>query len=175
MRKKILVTMVIMLGIVMTLIYAGVTDTYSKYVGQVQNKTATAKIAKWRFELNGSNELLNIDLDATLTPNPYSTTHVIPGTTGQIDLIFDSVGTEVGVNYNVYIDKALSNMPENIKLYSDNTYKTEIDKFSFIVNSVNSAPVTKKIYWKWNFTDTDENAWSGKEIEMALIAEAVQR
>lgn len=174
MRRKVLLIFIIMLIFVVTLIYVGINETYSKYTVNKLNNNSLS-VAKWRFKLNGTNQILDIDLKSTLKNNKYSNTEVIPGTKGEINLEFDSTGSEVGVKYNISLSKSLSVMPPNLDIYSDEACNHKIDNLTFSVNALPTNKINKKIYWKWKYTEDEENSWSGKLIHLVFLAEAMQK
>ena len=118
----------------------------------------TIPTAKFQFTLNNStNTTQNITLKDTLTANNYSDELVVPGTNGQFDLVFDLTNVEVSVNFIVNFDR--TNLPTNLKLYSDSAYQNEITSINNTFNIGDSTTKTITVYWKWNYlTDDDSNA-----------------
>ena len=139
-------------------------NTYSKYSNDVSSKN-TLRTAKWTFNVNGTNDNININLEDTLTSDNRK---VVPGSFGKIDLQIDFTGSEVSSKYIISKDEN-SIIPTNLKLYTDSNYSEEF-KFlesSIGLNNINEA-ITTTIYWKWNFTLEDESNWMNKNINLNL-------
>lgn len=180
MRDKIMRPIVLVLSIGLLLngaIIPSISSAYAMY-GSTTNAVGTIEVAKWSYNvtLNQQQEL-NIDLKDTLIENSYSTTTVIPGTKGVIDIELDFSGTEVDAVYELRFNSERS-IPNNIKFYEDATMTQEIDLNDAITGKVlrttNNEPVSVKLYWKWVFTDDNENAWANASIVLGLILEATQ-
>lgn len=148
------------------------------YYTSTSEMNSGIKIATWRFTLNDSKESsLTVDLASTITDNPYSMESVVPGTRGTIPLELDFTGSKVAGDYEITLDEENTNLPSNLKLYT-NESKTEL--FTSYIGSVLlediDTPVIKEIYWEWEYTEEDETQeWSGKEIRLTLKASALQK
>ncbi len=144
--------------------------TYSKYVSK-SNGDPSIKVATWDFKINSDySKNINIDLADTLVENNYSTTKVIPGTKGVIQLNIDFSGSKVATSYTILKDDSVTVVPENLKFYSDSNMTVEFTGFTgnISLDQIDQA-VSKKIYWKWEFTEADETTtWANKNITFGL-------
>ena len=172
----------IVLVLSVSLLYFGylspsIEKAYAAYM-TTRNDTLTAQVAKWSLKVNSkTRESILIELKDTIIQNNYSMTKVIPGTKGKIDIEIDFTDTEVSTTYNIAINSANSSLPDNLKLYTDAEMTNELTSINGIVNleDINNV-ITKEIYWKWIFTDTDETAdWSNKDITLELVLNTSQR
>ena len=81
---------------------------------------------------------------------------------------------ETATRYSISLDTVNSQIPENIKLYTDSTYNVEFSGYTGITE-LGTDKVTRNIYWKWNYTTIDETKWMKKDIVIALNVIAQQR
>ncbi len=139
---------------------------------------ARATVAKWSLKVNShtTSETVTINLEDTITTNSYSNTSVIPGTKGRIEIDLDFSETEVDTVYSISTVDENTILPSNLKLYSDSAMTQELTTISGSVSSSNTDTIVNRyIYWKWDFTDTDETSdWSGKDITLQLVLNASQ-
>lgn len=141
-----------------------------------RNLGGDVQAAKWDFKIN-DNDLseLSINLANTLINNNYSTTKVIPGTKGVINLSLDFSSVEVSAIYSVTLSEKTS-LPTNLKIYSDADMTKEFMGFSGDIKVASSSKtINKKIYWQWAFSDDDETSWADKKINLVLDANAKQK
>ncbi len=149
--------------------------TYARYTTQTDVVNHSASVATWSFKISDSTSTYNIDLADTITQNDYSMTKVVPGTCGIIQFSIDFRNTKVDTKYNITIDSNNSNLPPNLKLYTDSNYVFEFSSYSGNVTLNNiSSTLVKRIYWKWNYTQQDESSWANQQISLSLKAEAEQ-
>lgn len=150
--------------------------TESKYLSEATNK-AEVKIATWNFKINNnSDKELEINLASTVVENNYTSDSVIPGSEGIINLNVDYSNTKVAFDYVIELKSENTNLPSNLKLYTDENYTNEFVSFSNSVPLENDGTTKYKIYWKWEYTEIDETTeWSGKDIKLYLTAKATQK
>lgn len=140
-------------------------NTSSKYKETDEFETNIG-IASWKFKVNGENELVNINLRDTIISNEYSKKDLVPGSEGVFELQFDFDGMEVSTDYSIEISET-SLYPTNLHLYFDSEHKREFTKLEPLEDYFDlkdEKTKTHKIYWKWNFSDDNENEWMNKEI-----------
>ena len=112
--------------------------------------------AKFIIKLNNStSNNQTINLNDTLIENNYSNDEVVPGTKGKIDLELDFSETEVSVNYLISLSR--TNLPANLKFYSDETMNNEITSISGTHLFEDSSIINKSIYWSWNAINNSES------------------
>ena len=130
--------------------------TWARYRSVVGNNIV-AQIAKWSFKVNGEEEqFADINLADTISFEHVENTTIAPGTYGSFDLEIDASGSEVSLDY--YIDINIAQKPTNMKFYADSQYTNEIQ---IVDNTIQiedeilladiATPVTKTIYWKWEY------------------------
>lgn len=91
---------------------------WAKYILS-KNENATAQVAKWSFKvIDGNTETKDVlDFPITRTDNNTSVADgkIAPGTSGEMQIIIDTTGTQVSLIYNVLIN--LIDCPENMVFY----------------------------------------------------------
>lgn len=176
MYKKIALISIISIVGVFLIIVSFSKDTTSKYK-ETEDFETNLDIASWTFKVNGEEELIEINLGDTIIANNYSKSSLVPGSEGVFELNFDFEGMEVSANYSVEIGET-SIYPSNLHLYLDSEYKTEFTKLESIKDTydLNSETNKKhKIYWRWDFSDDNENEWMNKEILLDFSININQR
>lgn len=139
-----------------------------------------------------------INLKDTIIANNYSMTKVVPGTKGKIQINLDFSGTEVNAEYAVIIalpGLLQNSVPPNLKFYKDANctvpyhnvienaeYQKYIDGTSTFTPEYKTALMAEfseekvsTIYWKWNFTDDNENNYQDKNFLMGALVTARQK
>lgn len=139
-----------------------------------------------------------IDLKDTIIANNYSMTKVVPGTKGKIKINLDFSGTEVNAEYAVIIAPSGSlqnSVPPNLKFYKDanctvpypnlienaeyqkyiNGTSTFTPEYQTALMAEFNAEKVSTIYWKWNFTDDNENNYQDKSFQMTALVTARQK
>lgn len=175
MQNKIDILMICVLLIsFLTLLAGDAIETNSKYISSAST-TTELKVAKWDFKLNGTNDAsIDINLKETLSEdNEYSTTEVIPGTSGTIPLNIDCTNSQVALDYTITLT---ANVPANLKFYTDSEYTTEYSDISSFVGLNDNKVINHDIYWKWDFTEDDETTdWSNQNLIVTITVTASQR
>ena len=104
----------------------------------------------------------------------YSTTKIVPGTTGIIPINIDCTNSKVALDYIIELNK--ESVPSNLKFYTDDTYTTEYTTINSFVGLNDNKVIDHNIYWKWEFTEDDETTeWSNKNIIVSVNVTASQR
>lgn len=171
-----------------------VSSTWAKYTSSVEG-TDTARVAKWAWNYKGealSSSTSEVqfklfetvkDTDGTAegdVANLYGgiTQLVAPGTQGSFEISFENE-SEVTANLKVTFSQVeTSDIPLVFSFNSDFTEsKSNISDLSWNQDlAIGSAPVTKTIYWKWDFNndiDVDTNlGWKGTDtitVTMSVV------
>ncbi len=164
-KKKKRIVIVLMLFIVLDLALLTITSLpFTRAFFQSNaNSSVDLDIAKFSFLVNGKiNEEVSIDLESTLDDN-Y--TKVIPGSSGVITLNLDASASEVNIRNVIKINR--ESTPDNLKIYKDAEHRVEINESIVeIINYKEEKDV--KLYWKWVFTEDDENNWMDKQISINI-------
>ena len=139
-----------------------------------------------------------IDLKDTIIANNYSMTKVVPGTKGKIQINLDFSGTEVNAEYAVIIAPSgllQNSVPPNLKFYKDanctvpypnvienaeyqkyiNGTSTFTPEYTTALMAEFNADKVSTIYWKWNFTNDDENNYQDKFFLIEALVTARQK
>ena len=152
----------------------------SSYAIYKSNASGNVEVstAKFQIKLNNSESLTqNIILKDTITTNNYSDDLVVPGTKGMFDLELDFTNVDVSVNYT--INFTTSNLPNNLKLYSDSNYTNQILSLNDSYTIGSSLIKTNTIYWKWDYlTDSasneNDNSFMNREISLPVTITLTQ-
>ena len=156
-KKKIILAVIIIISLIL-IIAAGY--TFSKYFTSVPGR-ATAEIASWSFKANAggdSNPLTNI----TLSPNGGG--KIAPGTNGTFQIVVDSIGSDVDVDYHVNISQ--ENLPANMRFKLQGENKTTYTSMAALASAelhdtflaTGSQQKTYTIEWNWPYqTQGDGN------------------
>lgn len=154
-HKKSLLLMALLLLVVFTAVYIGL--TYSKYTAEVSGNGST-KVAKWAFGTDNSIGTINVTLDGTVDASTLVNGRIAPGTSGSFNIALVNTNSEVGTDFTVAIS-TIENKPTNLKFYKDNSYSAEIIPGTTNVTGQlaagDSTGVTVPIYWKWAYETTN--------------------
>lgn len=184
-KNKSIKILIILAATILITIFIGY--GYSKYVTSIKGETK-AQIASWNFKVNGSSsqmEKINLAdtiIEDTTTENAEKG-YVLPGTKGCFNIQVDASGSEVSLLYNIDID--VSNIPENLKFYSDKDMKKRVivtDNKIRIEDFIGLDDVknqVKTVYWQWKYetgesrflinkNDELDSKWMGKDIALAI-------
>lgn len=174
-KKKILISLCILLAIIFSIIGGSVIAKYqSKIIAQ-----GNADVAKWVFTLNGTNvSYKTIKISSSSDESTLVNGKIAPGTQGSFDIVVDATGSEVGVEYAVtFLNERYK--PTNMKFIYNNQEYSSLqdleDQFTGIIEAnAASKKVTYTINWIWNYetgntneiqtndkTDTNEGLVSG--------------
>ncbi len=92
-----------------------------------------------------------------------------------LELKMDFSDIETATRYSISLDTEKSNIPSNMKLYTNDQYNVEFSSYTGITE-LGTNEVTRYIYWKWNYTTIDETAqWMEQDINVVLDIVAEQR
>ncbi|MDO5393561.1 MAG: hypothetical protein Q4F33_03075 [Mycoplasmatota bacterium] len=144
-----------------------VAETNARYLFKASGNN-TIPIAKWSFKVNGETvESININLASTISKdNKFSTTKVIPGSSGVIPLEIDCSDSDVALRYILSIS---SEVPGNLKFYKDAEYTEEFTGFENTVSLTGNRVFSHNVYWIWEYSEDDETEeWANKEISIAF-------
>lgn len=148
-KRKSLILIVLLLLIGVTSGY--VAKTYAKYTAEVSGNGA-AVIAKWNFDTENEITTINVALDETYDSSTLVEGKIAPGTVGSFAINLTNADSEVGVDFEINIG-TVSNVPTNLKLYSDDSYTTELTTANITgqISAGDSTGIEAKIYWKWEY------------------------
>ncbi len=151
-KKKIIIALAILLGILSSFIGGQV---YSKYVARVKGE-GIAQVATWQFNVNGQEEQVQtINLQSTSNNQTLVNNKIAPGTSGKFDIIIDATGSDVGINYQVDFRNE-KNKPTNLKFSYNGTEYNSITQLTQVLSgTINSNEQEKRkvfpIQWNWKY------------------------
>lgn len=127
-------------------------------------------IAKWEFDAKldqSGTGVVNLALQDTTGPSAAST--IAPGSSGSFRILLSKGSSNITQVYRIKTTR--TSLPANLKIYTDSTCTTElIDTTEFP-----DTESTLTLYWKWNYTDENENTWQKKAISATLLIQAYQK
>ena len=166
---------IIIIYYIIIFILLGVAYTFSRYVSTALLSVKT-DIAPFRFKIGQSSETIELDLkDTLLTGNAFSETQIIPGTKLKILLQLDFSDVEVATNYIISIDNEQTKIPNNMKLYTDESNQVAFSLYRETVE-LGEKIKEREIYWTWEYTTADETEeWMNKEIKIFFNIDVEQR
>ena len=164
-RHALIIAIILLLLGVIMIIYG----TYA-YYQTAQSGTVTGSVAIWTFKANSSASSFNITLAPSQT-NVTANSTMAPGTSGSFDIKLSTKANGISADYTITFSN-FSNIPANLKFYSDSNYSTETDitasGFKITGTLAANSEVTKTIYWKWPLGNessiTADNAAADKNV-----------
>ncbi len=152
---------------VSVIVFIIIPKTSSSYADEY-NADGQIEIAKWSFDVGvGSASSNEIDLIETIADeSPYHS--LVPESFGQFEIIINAIDNDTIINYTISIDKNNSNLPDNLKFYTDETYQNEFAINNKEIPLSSDNEIIEKVYWKWNYTEDDESYWNGNNISLVI-------
>lgn len=174
-KKKILFLLLLISTIVLVLMG----KSYSKYISQINGK-GIIDVAKWAFSVNGqTSSITNLELLKTYDVSTLKDNQIAPGTSGSFDIVIDTTGSEVAIDYKVeFLNE--TNKPSNLEFkYQENKVSSIKELEQFLKGSIpldaEEKIKTMKIEWEWKYetgeTKEDiiekdkQDTKDGKELE----------
>ena len=167
----------VMLGasLLMTCVISG---TLAKYTSAATG-SATATVAKWSVEVNGTdiakNDAVTFNLfdtvneaDTTTDEDNVTTGKIAPGTGGSFALKIDNK-SEVDATYTIALTETnASNVPIQYSLdkaaWTDDLTAINTDQTGVTIDK-ETGTKTVTVYWRWMFDGTAEGAHAGQTDE----------
>lgn len=145
--------------------------TFANYYAEntIQGKMS---IAKWDFdasmsEVGGGTGVYTLPLEDVSGMSATNT--IAPGSSGSFNIRFYKGESKTKQYYKIMTDR--TDLPGNLKLYTDAACTTELtDEMEF-----DESIATLTLYWKWLYTDDNENVWQEKDIKAVLLVQVYQR
>lgn len=192
-RKSKDVLFIIIVVLLVVVLVGLIGYAFARYV-TIHNGQTTAQIANWSFKVTDGthNNNIMINLADTRIANDSTTVeqgYIGPGTKGQFTLTADATGSEVSIIYNIDID--VTNIPKNLKFYSDSQMKNKVIvtdnkiKIEDYIGVNDTQQQQKTIYWSWpfetgvtdyekNLNDIDDSRYMGTEITLSINVTGMQ-
>lgn len=171
MRKKRLLFSALSIAVVGIIGVSGILLTNSKYTTTIEGKAET-NIAKWVFEVSAndsyseSDTIESINLAETCTPGTLVDGNIAPGTEGSFDIVIDTTGAEVGIDYTISFSNLPTNFPKNLVFSVDNQkYDLATGFTGNIAANAEEKQVTKTVSWKWLYEAENEADIASEDVE----------
>ena len=155
-NKKKVIGLVAVVLLLITIFAAGY--TFARYYKKMQT-SAGATIARWSFNSKDENAIINL-----------SSEKIAPGSNGTFEIEVDATNSEVGVDYEILLNKA-QNIPANMNFSAKTldgdrneiSSTTSYDSFGELApNLSGNIPVGENqkriivVSWDWPFNENDE-------------------
>ena len=167
-KKKTLVVIVLLLLVGLTFGY--VSSTYAKYTSTIDGNTGSATVAKWAFATDNAQKDLTIKFTESYHASTLVDGKIAPGTSGSFNIAVVNTNTETGVDFTVKL-KSATNVPTNLKFYTDDTFSEELEIGTGTVTGQliagDSEGLSVPVYWKWEYETTDGDAVDTSDGEAA--------
>lgn len=167
-KKRIFLFALLLLLLIVIILIRG--NSYSKYVTQVDGK-GVIQVAKWAFLVNGQTaSITNLNLAQTYHSDTLVSNRIAPGTRGSFDIVIDTTGAEVGINYDVVFSNE-SNKPQNLLFTYDGHTSSSIKELEAFLTGTIAANSTEKvktmtIEWNWPYeTGSTTSEKASQDIE----------
>ena len=198
-RKNILVVSICTIILILLVASPVYLISFAKYTSDGNSNTSIKINNSEIYSSNNTTSLpFEINLKDTIIANNYSMTKVVPGTKGKIQINLDFSGTEVNAEYAVIIalpGLLQNSVPPNLKFYKDanctvpypnvienaeyqkylNGTSTFTPEYTTALMAEFNAEKVSTIYWKWNFTDDNENNYQDNYFLMPALVTARQK
>ena len=192
MKKNVMMRVASALLVAVLMTTCAISGTFAKYTSTASG-TGTAKVAKWAFELNGT-EMANaftFDLAETWTEYNGSTENEVtadllaPGTAGSFAIVLENT-SEVAASYELTFTEAFTNYPTSVAEadfpveYSLDGANWDKDITNLVATGVLNMgdDTTVTVYWHWVFyvdaaQDVIDTALGINEVEVTITANAI--
>ncbi|MBQ4136543.1 MAG: hypothetical protein IJD67_00390 [Clostridia bacterium] len=174
MKKNKMMRIASVLLVAVLLSTCAISGTFANYT-TTQTATATATVAKWDIEVDGTDiavtsaPTITFDLAETWTDYDGSTETEVsnkllaPGTAGSFDFKITN-NSEVSAKYNVSLQESITNLPGTVaegdfpvEYSTDNAHwsKDITDAVASGNLAMEGGETTVTVYWRWQFLETD--------------------
>lgn len=127
-------------------------------------------IARWEFDAkldqNGAG-VVSLALQDTTGRSAAST--IAPGSSGSFNIRLYKGNSNIKQFYRIKTTR--TSLPDNLKIYTDSACTSELTDTMEFPDTVS----TLTLYWKWNYTNDNENIWQKKAISATLLIQAYQK
>jgi len=162
-KKIILFIAILLIALVEILFITG--KTYSKYRTEVRGD-GNFPIAKWSFLVNGKiGTLTPIELKDTYDTDTLVNGKIAPGTSGSFDILIDTTGSEVGIDYCVEFYNVVY-QPENLVFSYEGIEVKRIQELEALLKGTIGLDDEQKqktitVNWEWKYqSGNDSNEMS---------------
>lgn len=178
MKKKMSILAALVLAVVVT--GYSVSGTYAKYTSTFTGSTASARVAKWAFEMKDTDGNY-VDTDNSFTFDLFKTIKdsngtaetdvytglIAPGTSGEFDMYLKNA-SEVNAEYTVEYTVNKAGVPLEFSI-DGTTWTDDLSDVTTPVSiGMNGAEDHIKIQWRWSYEQADVT--TGDTTDTALGA-----
>lgn len=162
---------------ILTILSLCLYSCYSYYwaQGTITMESATITIPGFEPEINGSSNFnQTINLTNTITNNK----NLAPGAEGTFNLNLDLSKVDYDATYTITYNN--SNIPNNLKLYSDSSRTVELTTISgTVLSDASNQTVNNTIYWRWiyandNDSNTNDSLYMNQSITIPFTVNITQ-
>lgn len=166
-------------------------STFARYTTVVED-VPSVNIANWEIKIN-DNEIINgqtvsnvIKLVPNVTTQTTTENKLAPGQEGNFDIIINPDGTDVSLEYEIYLGTI--NLPEGLKI---KTYEIIEDNISNVINDnkINGEIIlnnleqglgetdtkTVRIYWIWEENENDSIPTGSEKYDITATITVKQK
>ncbi len=145
------------------------TATFANYYseGYLQGKLS---VAKWDFDAKLDNAGSGVvDLQLQDSSGRSATSTIAPGSSGSFTIRFYKGTSNIRQIYRIRTIR--TSLPDGLRFYTDSACTVELKDTTEFPDTVS----TLTLYWKWSYTDVNENTWQTKAIKASLQVQAYQK
>ncbi len=161
MKKRRLISLILILLIV--LMSLGLFHTNAKYTSIV-NGNVTTSVAKYVFNVtatdsyNSTDTIDNLIFAQTCDEKTLINGKIAPGTSGSFDIVVDSTGAEVGINYEIsFSNNTEHDLPKNLVFTLDGENWNINDKITGRIDANEENKIfNHTILWSWAYETADD-------------------
>jgi len=161
MKKRRLISLILILLIV--IMSLGLFHTNAKYTSMV-NGNVTTSVAKYVFNVTATDSydatdtIDNLILAQTCDEKTLINGKIAPGTSGSFDIVVDSTGAEVGINYEIsFSNNTEHDLPKNLVFTLDGDNWDFDEKISGTIDAnAESKIFNHTILWSWAYETADD-------------------
>lgn len=161
MKKRRLISLILILLIVF--ISLSIVYTNAKYTSTV-NGNVTTSVAKYVFNVTGTDSynstdtIENLTLAQTCDEKTLVNGKIAPGTQGDFDIVVDTSGAEVGINYEVtFSNNSEHALPKNLIFTLDGEVWNFDKKITGTIDAnAENKIVNHTVLWCWSYETADD-------------------
>lgn len=145
--------------------------TFANYYSEA-GLSGSVQVARWEFDAalaldKDSGEVYTLELRDT--SGTAANGRIAPGSKGSFLIQFKKGNSSTRQLYKIKTIR--TSLPEQLRFYTDAACTKELQDSEEFEDTL----PTRTIYWKWNFTDTDETEWQTKSVKAGLLIQAYQK
>lgn len=141
-------------AILLMILVQAIGITYAKYL-ITENANGEAEIAKWAFQIvKDGEQTKNIKLVNSVNKESLVNGKIAPGTNGVIDIVLDSTGSEVDLDYELQFANE-KNKPSNMTFIAEGQEYKSLSEIKTLNGNMKLADENKTreiaVLWYWDY------------------------